>query len=80
MLDCPLFNPIKDKFQSLFAKAVLGSFESIFQLDHQVDISLYLTEATALHHSKKISQFSTTLMYHQSYKLFSLLNFKIDFN
>ena len=52
MLECPLYNSIRDtRFQSLFEKVVLGSLESFFQLDQQVDISFYLTKATALHHS-----------------------------
>ena len=34
-------------------QVVLGSLKSVFQLDHQVNISLYLTEATTLHHSKE---------------------------
>jgi len=48
VLECP-------KFPSLFESVVLESLESFFQLDHQVDISLYLTEVTALRHSKKIA-------------------------
>ena len=47
VLECPLYNSIRYKFQALFEKLVLGSLKSFFQLDHQVDISLYLTEATA---------------------------------
>ena len=43
MLKCALFNPTKDKFQSLFENVKLGSF---VQLDHQVDINLCLAEAT----------------------------------
>ena len=31
------------KFPSLYENVVLGSPKSFFQLDHQVDISLYLT-------------------------------------
>jgi hypothetical protein len=33
---------------------ILGSLESFVPLNHQVDISVYLTEATALHHSRKL--------------------------
>ena len=33
--ECPLYNFIKDKFQSLFEKEILGSLKSFFQLiDH----------------------------------------------
>ena len=54
VLECPLYNPIIDKFQSLFEKATLACLKNFFQLDHHVDISLYLTMATTLHHSKKL--------------------------
>ena len=47
-------HPIKDKLPSLFENVVLGSLKSFFQLDFQVDISLYLTKATALHHSREL--------------------------
>jgi len=55
VLECPLYSSIRDKFQSLFENIVLGSIKSFFQLDHQVDISLYLTEATALRHSRELA-------------------------
>ena len=45
--ECPLFNPVRDHFSSLFENVVLGSLKSFFQLDQQVDISLYLMKATA---------------------------------
>ena len=54
VLECPLYNSIRDKFQSLFENVVLGSLKSFFQLDHQVDISLYLMEATALRHCREL--------------------------
>ena len=54
MLECPLYNPIRDKFPSIFKNVVLGSLKSFFH-DHQVDISLYLTEATALRHSRELA-------------------------
>ena len=40
MLECPLYDPIRDKFQSLFEKVVLGILKFFFQVDQQVDISL----------------------------------------
>ena len=48
VLECPLYFFIRDKFQSLFEKVVLGSLKSSFQLDQQVDINLFLKKATAL--------------------------------
>ena len=42
---------MRDRFPLLFENAILLSLEPCFQLDHQVDIGLYLTEATALHNS-----------------------------
>ena len=56
MLECPLYNFIRDiKFQSLFEKVILGSLKSFFKLDQQVDISMYLMEATTLCHSRKLA-------------------------
>ena len=54
VLECALYNPIRDKFPSLFENVVLGSLWSFFQLDHEVGISLYLMEATALRHSSEL--------------------------
>jgi hypothetical protein len=36
VLEYLLYNPIKDKFSSLFENAILESLKSFFQLDHQV--------------------------------------------
>ena len=52
----------------LFEKALVGSFESFFQLHHQVNISLHLTEATALGHSRELvclTPFSCTFSPHK---------------
>ena len=54
VVECPLYNFIKVKFLSLFENVMLGSFKSFFQLDHQVDISLYFTEITTLCHSSEL--------------------------
>jgi hypothetical protein len=54
----PMYNPIRDKFQSIFENVVLGSLKSLFQLDHQSQHSLYLMEATALHHSRELASFT----------------------
>ena len=66
VLECPLYNPIKNKFSSLFKEVIQESLKSFFQLDHQVNVSLYLTEATTLRHSKNISWLETLVMYFQS--------------
>ena len=55
VLEWPRFNPIKDKFSSLFENVVLGSLKSFFQLDQQLDISLYLTETTTFCNSRKLT-------------------------
>ena len=54
---CPLYNSIKDKFQTLYENVLLLSitFKSFFQLDHEVDISLYIMEATTLRHPTKLA-------------------------
>ena len=54
-MEWSLYNFIKDKWQSLFENVVLGNLKSFFQLDHQVDVSLYLTDAIALHHPKELA-------------------------
>ena len=54
MLEYPLYNLTKDKFPSL-ENVDLRSLKSFFQLDHQVDTNLYLTEATTLWHSRGLA-------------------------
>ena len=50
-----IYSTKRDEFPSLFENVVLEGLKSFFQLDHQVDISLYLTEAaTALCHSREL--------------------------
>ena len=44
VLECPLCNPIRDKFPSLFENLLLRSRKSFFQLDHPV--SHYLHDTT----------------------------------
>ena len=44
VLECPLHNPIRDKFLLIFEDAILGSLNSYFQYDHEVNINLYLTK------------------------------------
>jgi hypothetical protein len=60
VLECPLYNCVRDKFTSLFEKVTLGSMKFLFQLDQQVDISLCLTKTIALRHSRDTSQFDAT--------------------
>ena len=56
-----IYNTKRDKFPSLFENVVLEGLKSFFQLDHQVDISLYLTEvATALCHSRELAGLKPT--------------------
>ena len=55
VLECPLNNPISEKFPWIFKNVVLGSLESFFQLDHQVGSSLYLIKAIALRHSRELT-------------------------
>ena len=42
-------------FNYYLEKVVLGNLKSFFQFDQQDDISLYLMEATALHHSRELA-------------------------
>ena len=55
VLECPLYNSIREKFQSLLERVVFGSLTSFFSSDHQVDFSLYLTEAIALCHFLRLA-------------------------
>lgn len=48
MLESLLHNLVRDKFPSLCVNVVLGSFKSFLSIDHQVDISVRLTKATAI--------------------------------
>lgn len=43
MLEDPLNNIIRDKFQYLFKNVVRGSLKSSFNWDHQIDVSLYIS-------------------------------------
>ena len=71
--------PLEIKIQPLFGKAVWRTLKSFFQLDHQVDMSLYLTKTTTLHQSKKISWFDIAMLYLQSNKSFGFTDSKSDF-
>ena len=53
VLECPLCNPTRVTFPFIFENRVLGILKPSFHMDHQVDIRLYLTEATTLHHYKE---------------------------
>lgn len=57
VLEYPLYNPLRDKFQS-HSEKVVGSLKSFFQLDHPIDISLYLMEASTLCYSRKLVGFT----------------------
>ena len=50
-----MYKRTKHKFPSLFEKVVLGSLKSLFELGHQVDISMYLMETTTLHQSRDLA-------------------------
>jgi hypothetical protein len=55
MLECPLYNPINDELQSPLENIVPGDPQIFFQSNHHVNISLYLSEGTALRHLKKLA-------------------------
>ena len=79
MLGCPLYNPIRDMYSSLFEKVVPKSLKPFFQLDQQVNIILYLEEATALHHSCKLAGLKPSWCIFSCSSLFGFLDFKINF-
>ena len=49
----PYVIPLEISFHHYLKNVVLGSLKYVFQLDQQVDITLYLTKAIALHHSRE---------------------------
>lgn len=79
VLKCPLYNPITNQFLLQFENVMLGTLKSSFQLNHQVDISLYLKEATALCPFQRISWFETIITYFLIPSTFCFLDFKINF-
>ena len=55
VFECSQYNPVKDKFPSLFENVVLGSLESLFESNHQltlVSISRRLLHVP--HHSREL--------------------------
>ena len=78
VLECPLYGPISDKFQSLFEKVILGSLKFFFQLDQQVDISLYLMKATAFCHSRELAGSTPPWCIFDPHKIFGFLDSKFD--
>ena len=64
VLECPQYNLTGYMFPSLFKNVILENLESFFQLDHQIDISLYLMKAMLLHAT---IPFETISMYFQSH-------------
>jgi hypothetical protein len=79
VLKCALHNSIIYKFRLLFENEVLGGLKYSFELDHQVDISLYLTKATALCHYGEVGWFDPIMTYFQSHEPFGILDSKINF-
>ena len=78
MLECPIYIPITHKFPSLSENAVLGSLKSFFQSDQQVNISLYLKEASTLRHSKKLNDLKSSWCAFNPISLFGFPDFKIN--
>ena len=60
VLKCPLYNSIWNKLPSLFENKVPGSLKSFYHLNHQVDISVYLTETTIIRHSRELASLKTS--------------------
>ena len=76
MLECPMYNPIRDKFPSLFENVVPRSMKSFFRLDQQVNISLYLIEAIALRHSRELIGLKPSWCTFNPISLFGFPDFK----
>ena len=74
----PYITPLKVSFPSLFENVVLRSLKSFFQSDHQVDISLYITRAPALHHFRKLVGLKPCLCTFNPISLFGFSDCKIN--
>ena len=73
VLECPLYNPTRDKFTSLFENEVLESLKSFFNHAHKLmSISIYLTKATALHQIEDLTGLKSSW---RTFNLVSLLSF-----
>ena len=51
----PYMTLLEISFYHLLESIVPWSLKFFLQLHHQVDISIYLTEATAVHHSRELA-------------------------
>lgn len=54
MLECTLYNSVRNTFRSLYENVVLGSLKYVIHLHHRVDTNLYPTEATTLYYFKDL--------------------------
>ena len=80
VLGYPLYNPITNKFPSLFEYVVPGSLKSFFQCDQQVNISLYLAEvATVVCHSRELAGLKPCWCTFRPTSLFIFPDFRINF-
>jgi hypothetical protein len=79
VLECPLCNHVRDKFPSLFENVVLENLKSFLQLNHQVDINLYLTKATALRHSRDLVDFKPSWCTFSPISHFGFVDFIVNF-
>ena len=77
---CSLYNLIKDKLPLQIHNIVPGRLKSFLQLDHQVGISLYLVEATALCHCREVVGLKPSRCTFNPIRLFGFLDFEIRFN
>jgi hypothetical protein len=76
VMECHLY--IRDKFPSLFEDVVPGCLKSFFHLDHEVDVSLYLTESTTLCDFRELASMNCHSTF-SPISLFGFPNFKINF-
>ena len=79
LLEWPLYNPFRDKFPSLFENVLLGSLKSFVQINQQVNVSLYVTEATALCHYRELIGLKPSSCTFIPINLFGFPDYKINF-
>ena len=75
VLECPPYNPIRDYFPSLVPR----SLKFFFQLNQQDNISLYLTEAATLRHSRNLTGLKPSSYTFSPISFFGFLDFSINF-
>ena len=77
VLECSLYNPIRDKFPSLFENVVPRGLKYFFHLEHQVSINLYLLRPP--HSATLVNNCFETILMYNPISFVGFPAFKINF-